>query len=337
MKVRPTTPIPELSVVVVIFAGGKHILRCLETLACQEGMANVEILIPYDERSSGIPDLQGQFPTIRFLPVHGHCTYAQLRALGVREARGAIVALTEDHCIPDRFWCARILEAHKGSHAVVGGVVEKQVPDTGLNWALYLSDYGRYMSPMAEGTVDELTDCNVSYKRSTLEAIADVWRNEFHEPIVHGALQARGESMWLSPRIVVQQQRSLRLREAIRDRYLFGRLFGSGRISRGQGAGSKTQGATSREQKTGSAWLWRVMYMGGAVALPLLLVGRVAGHVLRKRRYGAAFVRGLPALVLLNTAWACGEFVGCVTGRPAACLAPQAQIVSARSQVRAAT
>jgi hypothetical protein len=329
MKAR-SAPTPQLSVVVVIFAGGKHILRCLETLACQEGMANVEILIPYDERSSGIPDLQGQFPTIRFLPVHGHCTYAQLRALGVREARGTIVALTEDHCIPERFWCARILEAHKGSHAAVGGVVEKQVPDTALNWALYLSDYGRYMSPMAEGTVDELTDCNVSYKRSALEVIADVWRNEFHEPIVHGALQARSKSLWLSPRIVVRQQRSLCLGEAIRDRYLFGRLFGSGRII-------KRQGVKNEEQSIGSAWIRRLIYMGGAVFLPLLLVGRVAGHVLRKRRYGAAFVRGLPALVLLNTAWAWGEFVGYVTGRPAACLAPQAQIVSARSQVRAAT
>jgi hypothetical protein len=189
---------------------------------------------------------------------------------------------------------------------------------------------------MAEGPVNHLTDCNVSYKRAALEVIADVWRNEFHEPIVHGALRARGETLWFSPRVVVQQQRSLRLGEAIRDRYIFGRLFGSGRITRGQGAGSKAQGTMSREQKTGSALLRRLIYMGGAALLPLLLVGRIAGQVLRKRRCGAAFVRGLPTLVLLNTAWGWGEFVGYVTGRPDASLTPQSQVVNARFQVRAA-
>jgi len=329
MKVLLTTSNVQLSIVVVVFAGGRNILRCLGDLEHQQSVENVEVLVPCNDRTPGIPGLEKQFPRVRFLRVQGYSTYAQLRALGIREARGVIVALTEDHCIPDRFWCARIVEAHRGPYAAVGGVVEKQVPDTILNWSLYLSDYGRYMSPMAEGPVNHLSDCNVSYKRAALEVIADVWRNEFHEPIVHGALQAKGETLWFSPRIVVQQQRTLRLGEAIKDRYLFGRLFGSGRITRGQAGRSEAPEPMSREQKIRTAWLRRFIYMTGSVFLPALLVGRVATHVLRKRRCGSAFLRGVPTLVLLNTAWAWGEFVGYFTGRPAACLTPQAKIVDA--------
>jgi hypothetical protein len=293
-------------------------------------MGNIEILVPYDDRIPGMLALQEQFPNVRFIAVQGHCTYAQQRAFGVQNARGAVVALTEDHCIPERYWCARILEAHGNSHAAVGGVVEKQVPDTVLNWALYLSDYGRYMSPMTEGPAEHLTDCNVSYKRAALGAIADVWRNEFHEPIVHEALRAGDECLWLSPQVVVHQQRNLGLGAAITDRYHFGRLFGSGRIRQQNAIMSVDEGLWA-------VWLWRLIYIASTVFLPLLLIARVAGHVLRKRRCGAVFLRALPALVVLNTAWAAGEFVGYVTGRAGASLTPQAQPARARSPLRTPT
>ena len=165
-------------------------------------------------------------------------------------------------------------------------------------------DYVRYMRPMREGLARQLTDCNVSYMRPALEAIAAVWHREFHEAAVHGALQAGGASLWLAPSVVVHQQRCVRLWEAIRDRYIFGRLFGSGRA------------------QTISV-LWRLIYAGCAVLLPALLVGRVAGQVVHKRRCIGVFVRALPAVMLLSMVWACGEFVGYLTGRPNTSLTPQ--------------
>ncbi len=192
-----------------------------------------------------------------------------------------------------------------------------------MNWALYMADYARYMSPIPEGPLDHLSDCNVSYKRSALQAIGDVWHNEFHEPAVHEALQERGESLWFSPYVAVQQQRTVGLGEAVKDRYSFGRLFGGERTTRGQGAGSKAQGGASRGQKTRSASLRRLIYAGGAIFLPLILVGRVGQHVFRRRRHIGVFFYALPALVLLNLAWAWGEFVGYVTGRPGDSLTPK--------------
>ncbi len=306
------TPVPPLSVVVVSFSGGPHIRRCLEALRQQVNVDKVEIVVPYDDRRREISGLCQQYPGIRCLPVAGRRTYAELRAYGVQMAQGGIIALTEDHCIPDREWCARILEAHARPYAAIGGVVEKETPDTALNWALYLADYVRYMRPMTEGVRRHLSDCNVSYKRSALEAIAEAWRDEFHEPIVHAALQARGESLWLSARIAVRQQRNIHLRDAVRERYSFGRLFGSGRVPN-------------------TSTLRRLLYAGCTALLPPLLVARVAGQVFRKRRCVGAFVHALPALVLLNTVWACGECIGYLTGRPGASLTPQGERVKAQS------
>jgi hypothetical protein len=286
-----------------MLAGPAYLTRCLQALLFQTNVQDIEIIVPCDERISDVPVLQKKFPAVWFLTIGGHRTFAELRALGVGKARGAIIALTEDHCTPNPDWCDRILHVHAAPHAAVGGAVEKVAPDTPLNWALYLADYGRYMNPRAEGLSSELTDCNVSYKSAALHAIADVWQSEFHEPAVHDALRKRGEALWFSPNIIVQQQRSMSLREAIRDRYIFGRLFGSGRA-------------------IAAPVLRRLFYAALGILLPALLTGRVAQQVFRRRRHIGAFLSSLPALIVLNLAWAWGEFLGYLTARAEISLKP---------------
>lgn len=303
VKPSPPSPAPVLTVVVVVLGGRNCLIRCLRALVDQVGVPILEIIVPCDESIDNVSTLRTEFPRVRFLSLKGHRTYAELRALGVQKARGTIVALTEDHCTPSSDWCAQILKAHASRHAAIGGAVDKVTPDTTVNWALYLADYVRYMNPASEGFTNNLTDCNVSYKRSALDAISNVWKDEFHEPAVHRALQLRGECLWFSPNIVVWQHRSVSLGNALRDRYVFGRLFGSGRMA-----------STSN--------LVRALYACIALLLPPVTVGRIARNVFQKRRCTLEFFRTIPTLVLLNTVWAYGEFVGYVTGRPAASLTP---------------
>jgi len=298
-KRSKTVPQVRLSVVVITLGGQGNLTRCLNALISQTNLIDVEIVVSCDDRLPDVAPLKKQFPGVCFLVTAGRHTFAELRALGVRQAAGAVIALTEDHCVPNPEWCSEILQSHRDSRLAVGGAVEKMSPDTTLNWALYLADYVRYMNPIPEGPARHLTDCNVSYRRSALDDVGDIWRSEFHEPEVHEALQARGGSLWFSPRIIVQQQRSVSLIAAVRDRYIFGRLFGSGRVIK-------------------TAWMGRLIYASAAIVLPPLLVTRIAGSILRKRRCVSAFFRAFPALILLSIVWTWGEFVGTVTGRPEA-------------------
>jgi hypothetical protein len=192
--------------VVVVFGGLSYLSVCLKALTEQIDVQTPEVIVPWDERLGDVSRFRAEFPGVKFVAVKGRRTYAELRAIGVKQAHGKIVAITEDHCTPNVDWCVQILGAHARPHAAIGGAVEKQAPDTALNWALYLADYLRYMDPVPEGPAQSLTDCNVSYKRAALEAITEIWSNEFHEPSVHGALRARGDSLWLSPGIVAKRQ-----------------------------------------------------------------------------------------------------------------------------------
>jgi hypothetical protein len=297
---------PDLSVIVVTLVDTAHLRHCLRALQEQEGTATFEVIVPCDDTLGDTGELQAEFSTTNFIPLSGRRTYAELRATGANAARGRLLAVTEDHCRPARDWVQNIVNVHEQPPLAIGGVVEKTGPDKALNWAVYFLDYLRYMPPVRAGETHELTDLNVSYKMSALQEIRDVWTQEFHEPSVHAALEARGGTLWLSPDIVVQQRRQLRIGHALWDRYAFGRLFGS------------TRAASVPVTK-------RMIYAVLAPVLPALLVVRLTRHILNKKRHLGAFVTALPYIILLASAWAWGEFVGYLTGTSVAALQPQSE------------
>ncbi len=283
--------------------------RCLNALLAQKDVEEMEIIVPYDDRMKDASELQKTFPEVRFVKHPGKRTYAELRSTGFQNASNAVIALTEDQCIPDPDWCSSILQAHAASHAAAGGAVEKgfdasRSSDSVLNWSVYFCDYSRYVNPVTEGAAGNLTDCNVSYKREALHSISQLSEQEFHETVVHGALLKRGEHLWLSPRIVVRQQRNLAFRQAVRERCAFGRLFGSTRV------------ANASRPKRG-------FYALASFLLPFVLTARIAKNLFIKKRYRLQFLRCLPWIIVLNLAWSYGEFLGYCTARPDSSLRPR--------------
>jgi len=291
-------------VVVVTLVDADHLARCLEAVEKQTTLARFETIVPCDKTLGDISSLQHRFPQVIFMPLTGQRTYAELRAAGAHRTCGRLLAVTEDHCLPDADWIQSIIDAHADPHVAIGGVVIKNGSDTSLNWAVYFLDYLRYMPPVEAHETQELTDLNVSYKMQALREVAAAWETEFHEPIVHAALEQAGGKLLLSPAIAVHQRRQLTAVHALRDRYAFGRLFGS------------TRAASASVGK-------RLAYALLAPALPLLLIGRLARHIAHKKRLAGEFIRALPAIFLLASAWALGEFAGYLTGKSGAALMPQ--------------
>jgi hypothetical protein len=291
---------PTLSIIVVILGRGAHLERCLETLRQRNGATDAEILVPVDDTHTAEAAMQERFPEAKFVRLSGKRSYAELRSAGARAARGGLIAITEDQCIPPPAWCANVIAAHTAPEAVqrvaIGGPVEKLEPDKAINWAIYLRELGTYMPPVQDGPSHALTDCNVTYKRAALEAIADVWKDAFHEPDVHAALRKNGGELWLSSALLTLQQREMQLGPAIEERYTFGRLYGGLRAA-----------SVSTDK--------RLILILLSPVLPLLLIARVYAGVFGKGRHIGPALRALPYVTLFALVWGWGEFVGYLTGR----------------------
>jgi len=308
----PTPPTnqnePKLSVVIAIIAGGADLIRtCLTALEPGARAHAAECIVPYDDRLDGLADLAARFPWVKFMDARAEVDASRfgdfsrehhdiLRAIGLRQARGKVVALLEDHAAPSPGWCDAILEAHRGPEAAIGGAVENGV-DRLLNWAVYLCDFGRYQNPVPTGPAEFLSDSNVSYKREALAEVKEKWQTAFHETAVNWELRRRGEQLRLDPRMVVYQtRRGLRLGPALRERYVWGRSF-AGTRAKGMGLGQ------------------RVVFAGLSFLLPAVLTWRILRQALSKRAHLGRVALALPLIVLLEAIWSAGELAGYVTGR----------------------
>ncbi len=304
----PPSQIPELSVVIVVVSDFKHLEGCLTALSHQESAPGMEIIVPYDGCDDNITFLGSRFPNVQFYPVFNSQSVSEhsrpsldhldkMRAIGLKLARGVIVALLEDQVRPDKYWSSHVMEAHKDPYAAIGGAIENEV-DRPLNWAIYFCDFGRYQNPLNKGLTPYLCDVNVTYKYQTLNNIKEVWQDTYHEPCVNNALMAQRERLWLSPEIVVYQHRqNLRLCTVLLERYDWGRYY----------AGIRVQQFTLSR---------RLLYLGFSPILPLLLMARKTRDVLIKRRLITVFAIALPLTILLTFFWSLGEFIGYVTACP---------------------
>jgi hypothetical protein len=300
---------PTLSVVVTIVDGGAALQRCLDGLTTQDGAPLMEILVPYDESVQSVASHAGEFPSVRFLEIGRlqtgraatsaaaqHELVDRRRAAGLAATRGELVALVEDRAVPRSDWAATIVRLHaQFPNLVIGGAVENGLHLV-LNWAVYFCDFGRYQLPIMPGPRRYVTDVNVSYKRRALEQTCDIWRSRYHEPLVHGALERAGESLLLVPDIVVEQFRdNLTLASLVRERFAWGRLFGSLRVR---------DASPAR----------RLVLTSLSPLLPAVLFVRFLKDRWVKRVPIRTVVSVVPAVIVLLCAWVAGEAAGYATG-----------------------
>lgn len=302
---------PRLSVVLTVVDGGAALRRCLSALLAQDGGPPMEILVPYDSTMTSVASVidEAALPapgvTVRGLdlgridtrhpPLSArgqHELIDRRRSAGLREAAAGIVAIVEDRGVPRKDWAANVIRLHNTlPHVVIGGAIENG-RDRVLNWAVYFCDFGRYQRPFAPGPRRYISDVNVAYKRRALDETREIWQLRYHEPWVHWALERRGETLFASPDVVVDQIRDhLKLSGLIRERLAWGRLFGSLR---------------ARDASIGRRAGWVAL----SPLVPFVLFGRLVRDRLSKRRAIGRFVAAAPAAALLVCAWAAGEAAG---------------------------
>ena len=292
-------PQKTVSVVVVAICSLQNISRTLTALRAQQGAPPFSVIVAADPRLGSLSELRREFSEVEFLARDGCRTPIELAALGIEAATGERILLTEDSCLPDPRWVHSLASSEWRGRGAVGGVIDPGVSASAGMWAFYFVDFFRYMGPMGTGEMPTLSVCNVAYSRSQLNEIQNVWRGSFLETTVHDALRERFGPLEIQPDAVVRIRRDVKFRDAVYERYAFGRLFGATRVA---------NAPVSR----------RAYFALLAPALPVLLTGRMAAKAASSPPARASFIKALPSLLTMVAAWSWGEWLGYVTKkRPA--------------------
>ncbi len=142
------------------------------------------------------PEVEARHPGVVRISEPGASIY-RLRDLGFAAARGEVVTITEDHCVPRPGWLRRHLEAH-AEHpevAAVGGPVANGATRRLTDWAIFLVNHAPWAPPVPSGQSTKVDRANISYKRRVLPRQASPAGRD--EPTMDERLAARGERFWL--------------------------------------------------------------------------------------------------------------------------------------------
>ena len=166
-----------ITVVVPTVRGFADARPALERLVPQVRAAGGEIIVVDGSQSpqpkeATLSELGGA--QIRWVSLPGTSVFQQRQA-AYRSARGEIVAVTEDHCLADEQWVARILAAHERhpDAGAIGGAVVNGTDRKAVDWAAFFLTQGPFMPPLANGEADRISGpANVSYKRRVIQRLS---------------------------------------------------------------------------------------------------------------------------------------------------------------------
>ena len=308
----------KVSVTVICICSATHLTRCLQALRAQREAPDFEVIVACDPHIPGIDAVRERFSEARIVVNNGQRTPLELAAHAMQVSTGDLILLTEDHCVPDPDWVRTMVDAQRRGRAVVGGRVEISPGASATDWAFYFVDFFRYAAPVKEGPSPTLTVCNAAYKRHAIDEIRDLWQVFFLETAVNDALCERFGDLWLEPDSQVTMGRHVSLRDAVYERYAFGRLLACTRVKL----------CTPRK---------RLYYAVFAPGLPVLLLGRMARVALRSRRHAGKFLRSLVPVTLMVLWWSWGEWLGYLTGRLSHSLVVAPEIRAAQRKPEGAT
>ena len=291
----------EMSVVIPVRLAPETAVSTLHALLDRQGLEVIAVVSTEDPSALLLHQLKTQRPALEVVEVPGACSVPQLRAQGIRRARGRLVAITEDHCSFSESWPAALAPSLDNPKiGAAGGPVINGRRGGIVEWAIYFSRYATAMPPASRGAVNSLTGCNACYRRELLESLQDIYRDGFWEHEVHQELLTKGMQLWLEPDASVAHGKRYGLIRYCTLRFQHGRCF------------------AARRFPTLEFWALQARILLSPLT-PLLLLYRAGRAVFSKRKRRWEFLACSPLLLLLYAVWVVGELSGYLFGPGGSC------------------
>jgi hypothetical protein len=278
----------RLSVIVTCTQPWPDVRGCLERLAPQVRAGEAELIVA-DGSACGLDAKAAE--RVRWLRYPGRGPH-ELRLLGLTEARGDVVAITEDHCDVAPDWCEQVLDAHaRHPEAVaIAGPVTNGAARRLMDRASFFLVHGRNVPENAGRPGDWFPPAgsNVSYKREQI--VCSLQRPGDLELVVTPQLWAEGR-LAFDESVVVAHSQSMGAAEHVINHFHSARSHAGLVAERGMPAGRR---ALIRD----------------AVRFPRALLGATlaVGHEIPP--YKREIRRAVPAMIVLTMAATTGYLAG---------------------------
>jgi len=203
-----TRNFPLISVVIPTYNEESSILRCLDSVFAQELEEKYEVIV-VDSSLDATPTLiMEKFPLVRLFHLPQKTLPGAARNIGVKEARGKIIAFVDGHCIADKLWLHNAVLAMKESGSlVIGGPLRNANSNRFYSVADFILAYNEFAEGMPSRFISFMPTCNLI---CTTEAFKDA--GGFDENLRAGEdtmfcyeLVKRGYKIYFDSRVLIER------------------------------------------------------------------------------------------------------------------------------------
>lgn len=286
---------PQFSVIIASVNGLPSIGECLAALEKSRVGFDVEIVVVDCTDAETRQHIENNFPFVKLIKLSERPGIPQMRAIGMREANGDFLTVTEDHCIVPENWFREISKAHNAGYDIVGGAVENGSTEHLLDWAVFLCEYSNFMSPVPDGEVEFLAGNNVSYKRTVIAEIEESVKNDYWEYFLQAEMKKKNIKFLSAPSITLEHKKEFGFFYFLSQRFHYSRSF-----------------AAMRRRK--STTLQKFIYLAYTPLAPFHLTWRIVKNVMQKKRNRKELVLSFPFLAVFMISYAAGELTGQLFG-----------------------
>jgi Glycosyl transferase family 2 len=285
---------PTLSIIIATRRGWPAMEPALDSVSDQAAAVGGEVLILDASGLPGPPDLA---PHVRWISRPTHESVFAMRAAGLRQATGDIVAVTEDHCRATPDWCRRILEGHAAhpEAAAIGGAIDNGTGTKPIDWAAFIVTQFPYAAPLPRGPVPRTTGAsNISLKRWAVERLPEPAEDTPIALLDSATISTDGEILVSDDTILVWHDQSLGFVGTTAIEFHNGRTIGGFR-----------RGIMDQRD-----WV----RVAGAGVLPFYRSARAVRAAFGKRIPRRAVVTSIPWVLWLQLCTSAGELLGYASG-----------------------
>jgi glycosyltransferase involved in cell wall biosynthesis len=291
---KPMENSPGISVIIASIVGPPFIDECLLSLEQQVRACAAEVIVVACGDNAYAERIRRKFSWVRVIHRAERETIPDLRRIGVKEARGAVIAIIEEHCLAAPDWLQTAIHAHAGGqYGVVGGPVVDHAYSRVRDWVVYFCEYNGYLPPWSDGETFNLGSANIAYSRDVLLKYEPFLSGGYWEARLHPKLIADDVKFRSVPGMVVFHRGPFNYGYYLQQRYWFSRAF----------AGARQMPASRK-----------LLYFLASPLVPFLLLARMAQRVLRQRCRVDKFAQSLPLLIPALFVYVAGEVVGYAAG-----------------------
>lgn len=161
---------PSISVIVCAHNGAERLKSCLPACLAID-YPDFEILLVDDGSTDETAQVVNRFPRVRYLRQR-HAGLSVARNYGAAEARGEILAYTDDDCEPDQDWLFWLARAFEDPAVGAAGGPNLPPPPRGVQEAVVAAGPGAPSHVLLSDTrAEHLPGCNLALRRSAFERV----------------------------------------------------------------------------------------------------------------------------------------------------------------------